>query len=271
MPKRTTVADRTEIRIVIVTMDSHLSSATARAARRLTRDIPGLSLNVHATDEWGSDSQALQRCLDDIARGDIILATMLFMEDHFRPLLSALQRRREQCDAMVCAMSAAEVVRLTRMGRFSMDGKQSGPLALLKRLRGANKGARSAGAEQMKMLRRIPQFLRFIPGTAQDVRAYFLTLQYWLAGSEDNILNMVRLLIARYAAGPRRGLQTLDAVAPPIEYPEVGVYHPRLKSRFSDSARSSSAGLEGHRRAAAVALLLARRKHRPLRRCDRRP
>ena len=35
----------------------------------------------------------------------------------------------------------------------------------------------------MKMLRQLPQLLRFIPGTAQDVRAYFLTLQYWLAGS----------------------------------------------------------------------------------------
>lgn len=237
MPKRTTVADHTGIRIVIVTMDSHLSSATARAARRLTRDIPGLSVNVHAADEWGGDAHALQRCIDDIARGDIILATMLFMEDHFRPLLPALQSRRDQCDAMICAMSAAEVVRLTRMGRFSMDGKQSGPLALLKRLRGAKKDAGTAGAEQMKMLRRIPQFLRFIPGTAQDVRAYFLTLQYWLAGSEDNILSMVRLLIARYAAGPRHGLQSLDGIAPPIEYPEVGVYHPRMKPRFSDSVK----------------------------------
>ena len=33
------------------------------------------------------------------------------------------------------------------------------------------------------MLRQLPKMLRFIPGTAQDVRAYFLTLQYWLAGS----------------------------------------------------------------------------------------
>ena len=58
----------------------------------------------------------------------------------------------------------------------------------------------------MKMLRRLPKLLRFIPGTAQDVRAYFLTLQYWLAGSEENIANMVRLLVDRYADGPRRAL-----------------------------------------------------------------
>ena len=55
------------------------------------------------------------------------------------------------------------------------------------------------------MLRRLPKILRFIPGTAQDVRAYFLTLQYWLAGSDDNVANLVRLLVDRYADGPRRG------------------------------------------------------------------
>ena len=43
----------------------------------------------------------------------------------------ALQARRDHCDAMLCAMSAAEVVRLTRMGKFAMDGSQSGPMALL--------------------------------------------------------------------------------------------------------------------------------------------
>ena len=58
----------------------------------------------------------------------------------------------------------------------------------------------------MKMLRQIPKFLRFVPGTAQDVRAYFMTLQYWLAGSEENLGSMVRMLVTRYAAGDRAHL-----------------------------------------------------------------
>ena len=37
-------------------------------------------------------------------------------------MLPALKARREHCDAMVCAMSAGEVVKLTRMGRFDMSG-----------------------------------------------------------------------------------------------------------------------------------------------------
>jgi len=238
MPKLTTAADGATIRFVVVTMDSHLSSATMRAAGRLRREYPGLTLEIHAADEWGSDPAALARCCSAIATADIVVATMLFMEDHWKPLLQTMQERREHCDAMVCAMSAAEVVRLTRLGSFSMDGKQTGAMALLKRLKPKKKegtgGSKTAGADQMKMLRRIPQLLRFIPGTAQDVRAYFLTLQYWLAGSEDNIVNMVRVLISRYATGARASLKSSAKVAAPVAYPDVGVYHPRLQGRYSE-------------------------------------
>jgi len=192
MPKRTSAADckpdRIPVKVVIVTMDTHLTSTAARAQQALAPELPGLALKVHAAAEWGTDPVALERCRNDIADGDIIVNTMLFMEDHYQPLLPALRARRDHCDAMICCMSAGEVTKLTRMGKFSMDGTTGGPLALLKRLRGkasdnARKQGGSAGSQQMKMLRRIPKILRFIPGTAQDVRAYFLTLQYWLGGS----------------------------------------------------------------------------------------
>ncbi len=247
MPRRTSVAEIVParpaaatavapVRVVIVTMDTHLAGAAERAHRALGGSIPGLTLSVHAACVWGDDPAALERCRDDIARGDIVVATMLFMEDHFNPVIDALRARRDDCDAMVCAMSAAEVMKLTRMGKFSMDGQASGPMAFLKRLRGKPEatsdapGARAtAGAKQMRMLRRLPKILRFIPGTAQDVRAYFITLQYWLAGSEDNIANMVRFLVGRYAAGPRQALRGALKTVDPVEYPEVGVYHPRMR------------------------------------------
>ncbi len=252
------------MRVVIVTMDSHLASAAERANRTLGRAMPGLKLVVHAAAEWGGDDAALARCKTDIAQGDIVIATMLFMEEHFLPVLPALKARRDNCDAMVCAMSAAEVMKLTRMGKFSMDAPASGPMALLKRLRGKPEAKgneagvkATAGARQMKMLRRLPKMLRFIPGTAQDVRAYFLTLQYWLAGSEANVANMVRLLVERYADGPRKALRLLARPQAPVEYPEVGVYHPRMARRMSaelaDLPRVATTGKRG-----TVGLLLMR-------------
>jgi magnesium chelatase subunit H len=234
MPKRISATEPTPVRVVIVTMDSHLAGAVARAHAQVRRDLPGLDLVVHAADEWGTDPDALVRCHGDIARGDIIVVTMLFLDDHIRAVMPALAARRERCDAIVGCLSAGDVVKLTRIGKFNMAADTSGVISLLKRLRGNAKGSNSSGYGQMRMLRQLPRLLRFIPGTAQDVRAYFLTLQYWLAGSDDNIANMVRLLVTRYAAGPRAALAVRSAVAPPIRYPDIGLYHPRAAARVSD-------------------------------------
>ncbi|MGD8957191.1 MAG: magnesium chelatase subunit H [Chromatiaceae bacterium] len=239
MKRKPTTADKAPaMRVVLVTLDNHLSGAVERTNATLTKEMPNLHLRMHAAADWNDDPQALERCRADIAQGDIIVCTMLFMEDHIQAVLPALHERRDACDAMICCMSAAEVMRLTRMGRFTMDGPQSGPMALLKRLRGTRKGARKpAGAQQLAILRQLPRILRFIPGTAQDLRAYFLTLQYWLASSEENVLRMVRFLVDRYADGPRQALRGSLKSQSPIEYPDLGVYHPRLKKRISENQR----------------------------------
>jgi magnesium chelatase subunit H len=246
-PRRTSGADApapssagaTPVRIVVLTLDNHLAGAVDRARVGLARDVPGVTLDMHAAAEWGEDAAALGRCLADIGRADLIVVTMMFMEDHIRAVMPALAARRDACDALVCCMSAGEVMKLTRLGRFTMSGEAKGPMALLKKLRGKSGGTggnATSGAKQMAMLRRIPKILRFIPGAAQDVRAYFLTLQYWLAGSDENVENMLRYLVDRYADGERRALRGKVRSAPPTEYPEIGVYHPRLPDRIAETA-----------------------------------
>ncbi len=237
MQKRISAAEPTPIGVAIVTLDTHLAGVVERAGHILRRDLPGLNLTLHAATEWDGDPDALEVCRRTVAKADIVIVNMMFMEDHVRAIMPALEARRADCDAMLCCMSMGEVTKLTRLGRFDMSAPQGPAMSLLKRLKpkGTGGGKTSAGANQMKMLRQIPKFLKFIPGTAQDVRAYFLGLQYWLAGSEANAVNLVRLLIERYAAGPRAGLRSAVKSAPPVDYPDVGVYHPRLPERIVET------------------------------------
>jgi magnesium chelatase subunit H len=230
MPKPISPAEASAPRIVIVTMDSHFGGAVDKARDILRRQIPGLELSLHAADEFAGDEAALEACHADIARADIIIAGMLFLEDHFKLVQGAIAARRLDCDALVCCLSAPEITRMTRMGRLDMAAEAKGLMGLLKRLRGKKEGGGASGKGQMKMLRELPKLLRFIPGTAQDLRAYFLTLQYWLAGSADNLANMVALLVQRYAKGKPK-----LAVAAPVEYPETGLYHPRMKGRIGEN------------------------------------
>ena len=218
------------VRVVIITLDKHLNGLFQRASRDLARAVPGLFLSVHAATDWADDREALTRCVADIGRGDIILASQLFMEDQVRAVLPALEARREHCDALIGVLSAGEIVRLTKLGGLRMDGSDKGPLAVLKKLRGSK--TKASGSSQMAVLRRLPKILKFIPGAAQDLRAYFLTMQYWLSGSQDNVAAMVRFLVGRYADGPRRSLRGRVEAPEPKDYPEVGLYHPRAPGRI---------------------------------------
>ncbi len=232
MPGSARLSATASVRVVIVTLDNHLAAAVERANMQMAAD--GISIGFYAAADWDRDPSVLERAKADIAKADIIIATMLFLEDHVRAVHPAMLARREQCDAIVGIMSAADIVKLTRLGKYSMDKPAKGPMALLKKLRGSSKPGGSSGAGQMKMLRRLPKILRFVPGPAQDVRHYFLTLQYWLAGSDDNVVDMVRGLIDRYASGPRASLRGNLPAQAPRHYPEVGLYHPDMKGRLGE-------------------------------------
>ena len=210
--------------VVLLTLDRHAAGPAARVAPQLAADFPGLELKIHAAAEWAKDPQALDAAREDIASAHIIVTSVIFLEEHIKAILPDLKARRDACDAMAGIIADQEIVQLTKMGDLDMMRPATGAMALLKKLKPAKKSG-SAGAGQMKMLRRIPKILRLIPGKSQDLRAWFLTMQYWLGGSDDNIESLVRFLISRYASVPAwRGVQA----AAPVEYPEVGLYHPDL-------------------------------------------
>ncbi len=238
MRKLISPASSATVRVVLITLDNHIAAAVDDARASLSADLPGLVLSVHAATDWANDPQSLADCREAIRTGDIIIVSMIFIEEHVRAIADALEARHLDCDAMVCCMSAGTIMKYTAMGRFRMAGEQKGPLALLKKLRGGSAGkngesGRTAGERQMAMLRRLPKLLKYIPGTAQDVRCYFLTLQYRLAASAENIDNMVRMLVGKYASGERNALRDEVVATAPTEYPDRGLYHPRSSSRVS--------------------------------------
>ncbi len=219
--------------VVIITLDAHAAGPAARVSERLGRDFPGLSIAIHAAAEWAEDPSGLERARQDIAAADIVIANLLFLEEHVKAILPALEARRDGCDAMVGMIADGDIVRLTRMGGLDMAKPATGIAKFLKKMRGSSKPSSASGESQMKVLRRLPKILRFVPGKAQDLRAWFLTMQYWLGGSDDNVEQMIRYLISRYAANKAwRGTEAL----PPVEYPEVGLYHPALKDRMTTQA-----------------------------------
>jgi magnesium chelatase subunit H len=220
-------------RFVIVTLDSHAAGPAARVAPSLATAFPGLEVNVFAAGEWSENPAALEACRAAIAVADIVVVNLIFLDDQIQAILPDLRARRPQCDAMVCVIADQQIVNLTKMGDVDLSKPASGAMAILKKLKPKTKKT-SSGEGQMKILRRLPKILRFLPGKAQDLRNYFLTMQYWLDGSDENTEQMLRLLVSRYSKG--RNWDRAE-VLPPIEYPEIGLFHPDHPTRvFTDIA-----------------------------------
>ncbi|MFN3578010.1 MAG: DUF3479 domain-containing protein, partial [Tabrizicola sp.] len=161
---------------VIVTLDAHAAGPAQRVAGRLAKDFPGIAISVHAAAEWAENPAALARARADVARADIIVANLIFLEEHLTRILPDMQARRDRLDAFVGMISDPQIVKLTKMGDLDMSLPASGAMALLKKLRGTRAPSGASGERQMAMLRRLPKILRFIPGKAQDLRAWFLSM-----------------------------------------------------------------------------------------------
>ncbi|WP_223421683.1 magnesium chelatase subunit H [Tateyamaria pelophila] len=218
-------------RVVILTLDSHAAGPARRAMKVLERDYPGLDLQIHAAAEWGETPGAFEAAEEAVRHGDIIVANLLFLEEHVSRILPALRARRDHCDAMIGVIADSDIVKLTRMGTLDMAKPVSGIGKLMKRLRGSSKPSSEDGAKKMQMLRRLPKILKFLPGKAQDLRAWFLVMQYWLGGSDDNVRSMIQFLLNRYATDTA-WKQAPEAPAP-IDYPDTGLYHPDLPQRIT--------------------------------------
>ena len=81
------VSNKTVFRVAIVTMDTHLNSAALKAKLTLQKDIPGLDLEMFAASEYASDTKKLESCISGINNADIVIVSMLFVEEHFTPII----------------------------------------------------------------------------------------------------------------------------------------------------------------------------------------
>ena len=138
-------------RVAILTLDAHIAGPAAHAEAALRKDFKNIDVTMLTAAEWGGNPQALEQAKKVILDADIVVTVLLFLEEHVQAILPTLQKARENCDAMVCAISASEIVRLTKLGGLDMAKPASGILALLKKLRGKTGSKQASGEKQRWM------------------------------------------------------------------------------------------------------------------------
>ncbi|MBC7736305.1 MAG: DUF3479 domain-containing protein, partial [Candidatus Saccharibacteria bacterium] len=107
---------RVSYNIVVVTLDQHAAGPASRIMPRLARDFPGLNITIHAAAEWAENPAALARCKQSLKTADIVVANLIFIEEHINAILPDLIEAPTHADAFIGLIADSAIVKLTKMG-----------------------------------------------------------------------------------------------------------------------------------------------------------
>ena len=87
--------------LVMLTLDAHSVGSIERIKNRFRKLYPELEIIVHAAASWEEDPNSLLKTREDLARANMVLITLVFLEDHISAILPDLKKAREKCDLML--------------------------------------------------------------------------------------------------------------------------------------------------------------------------
>jgi len=228
---------RSQIKVVYVVLESQYQSALSQAVRSINHNHPSLAIEISGyLIEELRDPENYEEFKRDIADANIFIASLIFIEDLAEKVVEAVLPHRDRLDAAVVFPSMPQVMRLNKLGSFSMaqlgQSKSAISQFMRKRVAGAKEKSGSSFQDGMlKLLQTLPKVLKYLPmDKAQDARNFMLSFQYWLGGSPENLENFLLMLAAKYVPDLPQKLKFQE----PVTYPDLGIWHPLAPCMFED-------------------------------------
>ncbi|HEY9656522.1 MAG TPA: cobaltochelatase subunit CobN, partial [Crinalium sp.] len=228
---------RALLRVVYVVLEPQYQSSLSAAVRAINQNHPNLAVEISGyLIEELRDSDNYEAFQRDVARANIFIASLIFLEDLADKVVAAVEPHRDRLDVSVVFPSMPQVMRLNKMGSFSMAqlGQSKSAIAQFMKKRKEKSGSGFQDG-MLKLLNTLPKVLKYLPmDKAQDARNFMLSFQYWLGGSQENLENFLLMLADRYVYKEldtdSGALQYRD----PVTYPDLGIWHPLAPTMFED-------------------------------------
>jgi magnesium chelatase subunit H len=229
---------RNLIKVVYVVLESQYQSALSQAVRAINSNHPNLAIEISGyLIEELRDPENYQEFKRDMESANIFIASLIFIEDLAQKVVTAVEPYRDRLDVAVVFPSMPEVMRLNKMGSFSLAqlGQSKSVIAQFMRKRKEKSGAGFQDG-MLKLLRTLPQVLKFLPmDKAQDARNFMLSFQYWLGGSPENLENFLLMLADKYVfKDVEKQNFASSTYQAPVVYPDLGIWHPLAPNMFED-------------------------------------
>ncbi|NET15864.1 MAG: magnesium chelatase subunit H, partial [Okeania sp. SIO1H6] len=226
---------RSLLKVVYIVLEAQYQSSLSAAVRSINEKSPNLAIEISGyLIEELRDPQNYENFKKEVSEANIFIASLIFIEDLAEKVVEAVTPHRDKLDAAVVFPSMPQVMRLNKMGSFSMAqlGQSKSAIAQFMRKRKEKSGS-SFQDGMLKLLQTLPKVLKYMPiDKAQDARNFMLSFQYWLGGSSENLENFLLMLADKYVFKDKKNssLQYVD----PVVYPDMGIWHPLAPKMFED-------------------------------------
>lgn len=222
------------VKIVYIVLESQYQSSMTAAAQRINENNANISMAVsgYLLEEL-RDPVNYEMLKKDLSEANIFIGSLIFVQDLAELVVAAVTPFRDNLDACIVFPSMPDVMRLNKLGSFTMSqlGKSNNAIAQFMRKKKNENGA-SFEDSMLKLLRTLPKVLKYLPSDkAQDARSFMMSFQYWLGGSTDNIENFLLMITEKYVSAMP---EVVLKVAAPVVYPDVGIWHPLAPRMFED-------------------------------------
>jgi magnesium chelatase subunit H len=227
------------LKVVYVVLEAQYQSALSGAVRSINQNNPHLAIEIsgYLIEELRSPEN-YEDFKREVAEANVFIASLIFIEDLADKVVAAVEPHRDHLDVAVVFPSMPQVMRLNKMGSFSLAqlGQSKSAIAQFMRKRKEQSGG-SFQDGMLKLLQTLPKVLKYLPiDKAQDARNFMLSFQYWLGGSSENLENFLLMLADKYVFKGEKGSSKESSLQyqEPVVYPDMGVWHPLAPQMFED-------------------------------------
>ncbi len=239
---------RSLVKVVYIVLEAQYQSALTAAAKAINSHNPDVAIELSGyLIEELRDPENYEAFKQDISEANIFIASLIFIEDLAAKVVEAVKPNRDRLDAAVVFPSMPDVMRLNKLGKFSMAqlGQSKSVIGEFMKKR-RQKDAAGFEEAMLKLLRTLPTVLKYLPSDkAQDARSFMMSFQYWLGGSPENLENFLLMLSDRYVFNKQvealeKGEDPSQSVElkydDPVVFPDMGIWHPLAPKMFDDVA-----------------------------------
>ncbi len=226
------------MKVVYVVLEPQYQNALTEAANSLNalNGPIGIELNGYLIEELRVEEN-YANFQEDVKSSDIFIASLIFIEDLAQKVVDAVEPHRDQLKVSIVFPSMPEVMRLNKMGTFTMAqlGQTKSIIGDFMKKRKESGGAGFQDS-MLKLLNTLPAILKYLPvDKAQDARSFMLSFQYWLGGTPDNLKNFLLMLGDKYVFPELKVLNNKNVeISEPEIFPDLGIWHPLAPHMFED-------------------------------------